>query len=64
MQKKGFMDQQRRTSKVAQTSARNLKTQIKVQWNPSCEAISFAPEMWPFMRGGLSLGIEINTFNV
>ena len=22
----------------------------------------FAPEMWPFIRSGLSLGVEINTF--
>ena len=25
-----------------------------IQWNPSCEATPFAPEMWPFKRGGLS----------
>ena len=33
-----------------------------VQWNPSCEATPFAPEKWPFKRGGLSSGVEINTF--
>ena len=27
---------------------------IIVQWNPSCEATPFAPEKWPFKRGGLS----------
>ena len=32
-----------------------------IQWNPSCEATPFAPEKWPFKRGGLS-GVEINTF--
>ena len=35
---------------------------IDVQWNPSCEATSFAPEMWPFKRGGLSSGIKFNIF--
>ena len=33
-----------------------------IQWNPSCEATPFASEMWPFKRGGLSSGVEINTF--
>ena len=33
-----------------------------VQWNPSCEATPFASEEWPFKRGGLSKGVEINTF--
>ena len=33
-----------------------------IQWNPSCEATPFAPEKWPFKRGGLSTGVEINTF--
>ena len=33
-----------------------------VQWNPSCEATPFLPEMWPFKRGGLSSGVEINIF--
>ena len=35
---------------------------LKIQWNPSCEATPFAPEKWPFKRGGLSSGVEINTF--
>ena len=33
-----------------------------VQWNPSCEATPFALEKLPFKRGGLSSGVEINTF--
>ena len=33
-----------------------------VQWNPSCEATPFASEKWPFKRGGLLSGVEINTF--
>ena len=33
-----------------------------IQWNPSCEATPFASEMWPFKRGGLSSGVEINIF--
>ena len=33
-----------------------------IQWNPSCEAIPFASEKWPFKRGGLSSGVEINAF--
>ena len=33
-----------------------------VQWNPSCEATSFASEKWPFKRGGLLSGEKINTF--
>ena len=33
-----------------------------IQSNPSCEATPFAPEKWPFKRGGLSSGVEINTF--
>ena len=33
-----------------------------IQWNPSCEATPFASEKWPFKRGGLSSGVEINTF--
>ena len=32
------------------------------KWNPSCEAISFSPEKWPFKSSGLASGIEINTF--
>ena len=35
-----------------------------VQRNPSCEAISFVPEMQPFKRGGLLSGVEINTCTV
>ena len=35
---------------------------LAIQWNPSCEATPFAAEMWPFKRGGLSSGVEINTF--
>ena len=33
-----------------------------IQWNPFCEATPFASEKWPFKRGGLSSGVEINTF--
>ena len=33
-----------------------------IQWNPSCEATPFALEKWPFKRGSLSSGVEINTF--
>ena len=33
-----------------------------IQWNPSCEATPFASEKWPFKRGGLSSGVDINTF--
>ena len=33
-----------------------------LSWNPSCEATPFEPEKWPFKRGGLSPGVEINTF--
>ena len=29
---------------------------------PLCEATSFAPEKWPSKRGGLSSGVELNTF--
>ena len=35
---------------------------VTLEWNPSCEATPFAPEKWPFKRGGLSSGVEINTF--
>ena len=35
---------------------------VRVLWNPSCEATPFAPEKWPFKMGGLSSGVEINTF--
>ena len=34
----------------------------QVQRNPSCEATPFTPEKWPFKRGGLSSGVEIDTF--
>ena len=34
----------------------------QVQWNPFCEATPFASEKWPFKRGGLSSGVEINIF--
>ena len=37
-------------------------SQFNVQWNPSCEATPFASEKWPFKKGGLSSGVEINTF--
>ena len=30
--------------------------------NPSCVATPFSPEKWPFKRGGLLSGVEINTF--
>ena len=36
--------------------------QTIVQWNPSCKATPFTSEKWPFKRGGLSSGVEINTF--
>ena len=35
---------------------------LHIQWNPSCEATPFEPEKWPFKRGGLLSGVEINTF--
>ena len=35
---------------------------LEVQWNPSCEATPVSSEKWPFKRGGLSSGLEINTF--
>ena len=34
----------------------------EIEWNPSCEATPFVAEMWPFKWGGLSSGVEINTF--
>ena len=34
---------------------------FKYSGTPSCDAIPFACEMWPFRRGGLSSGVEINT---
>ena len=33
-----------------------------IQLNPCHEATHFASEKWPFKRGGLSSGVEINTF--
>ena len=30
--------------------------------DPFCEATPFASEKWPFKRGGLSSGVEINKF--
>ena len=33
-----------------------------LQWNLSCEATFFAPEMWPFKRGGFSQGVDVNKF--
>ena len=38
------------------------QTHLPLQWNPSCEATLFASEKWPFKRGGLPSGVEINTF--
>ena len=35
---------------------------LGIQRKPSCEATPFASEQWPFKRGGLSSGVEINTF--
>ena len=37
---------------------------LYLQWNPSCEATSPtpAPEEWSFKRGGLSSGVQLNTF--
>ena len=35
---------------------------IKIQCNPSWEATPFAPEKWPFKRGGLSSEVKINIF--
>ena len=35
---------------------------LSIQWNPFCEATLFASEKWPFKRGGLLTGVEINTF--
>ena len=39
-----------------------IKYDFTTQWNPSCKATPFAAEMWHFKRGGLSSGVEINTF--
>ena len=35
---------------------------IHIQWNLSCETTNFASDKWPFKRGGLSSGVEINKF--
>ena len=47
-------------------TSRNINTRlarpIVQQWNPSFEATLFAPENWPFKRGGLLSMEEINTF--
>ena len=32
------------------------------KWNPSCKYHPFDLEKWPFKWGGLSSGVEINTF--
>ena len=34
----------------------------KLQWNPSCKATPFSPEMWLFKKGGLLSKEQINTF--
>ena len=55
----------------AQSSPKIMQDQVditykvtfsSIQWNPSCEVGAFAPEKWPFKRGGLSSVVEINTF--
>ena len=33
-----------------------------IEWNLSCETTQCVPEMCPYKRGGLSSGVEINTF--
>ena len=40
--------------------SRSKNRQFIVQRNIFCEATPFAPAMWPFKRGGLSSGVEIN----
>ena len=35
-----------------------------IQWNPSCKASPLTSEKWPFKRGGLSSGVEFNTFMI
>ena len=35
---------------------------MTLQWNHSGKATYFTPEKWPSKRGGLSSGVEINTF--
>ena len=44
------------------TSFYSLYRPQDLQWNPSCEVTPFASEKWPFKRGGLLSGVEINTF--
>ena len=39
----------------------NFNDQTHVQLNLSSEASPFAQERWLFKKGGLSLGVEINT---
>ena len=39
-----------------------MQNEIKLQWYPFCEATPFASQNWPFKRGGLLSGVEINTF--
>ena len=46
----------------AADTGHDTPTRHSIQWNPSCEATPFAGEMWPSKRGGLSSGVEINTF--
>ena len=31
-------------------------------WKPFCDSTPFAREKWPFKRGRLSSGVEINSF--
>ena len=47
---------------VHDTASVLIYKHIFIQWNPSCEATTFASEKWPFKRVGLSSGVEINTF--
>ena len=39
-----------------------VHARIQYSGPPSCEAPSFRPEKWPFKRGGLLVGLEINKF--
>ena len=48
-------------SQRAQIMENCLLFNFNVQWILSCEATPFAPGKWPFKRGGLSSGVEINT---
>ena len=45
---------------IRENQGQNQK--FSLQWNPSCEATPFAPEKWPFKRGGLLSGVEIYIF--